>query len=1158
MKLAKILAASVALSALTAVVTAPTSAVAQQVTSSVRGTVVDPSGAPVGNATVTITDTRTGTSRTVRTGANGQFQVSNLEVGGPYEVRVAAATYQSASIADVFIDLGNRTTLRIAMESGNADEVVVTASRAVQTDLAIGPNAVFGLDKLTELPSIGRDIRDIIRLDPRVRIDGTNGDAVSCAGSNNRFNSFTIDGVRNGDAFGLNASGFVNRNGLPIPFDAIRETSVEFAPYDVEYGQFTGCNINVVTKSGTNEFSGSAFAVFSSQSLTGSTLEGRNVGSVPFRDYNWGATFGGPIIKDRLFFFGGYEEYKDNRTQGTGPLGGGFATEVPYATVAGVEAIATALDLRGIPTLGITSVLPQQSRRVLGRVDWNITDNHRLALTYQRLREFATVSDDFSTANALITLGSTFYRQGTESETYSARLFSQWSDNLSTELRVSRADITDLQDPVGGGEAQSGNPIPRVIVGITNDANGNMIIDANERGAVIAGPGFSRSANGGIFQIDQIKAKADYAAGDHTITAGYELDQLDAFNLFAQNGTGTLVFQNLAALAAGNLTVGSSTNTSGANIFANSVGTGGASGAYINASFTGDINDAAASFSRSIHSLYLQDAWAVTEALTATLGLRYDFYKSGDVPRANANFAARYGFSNQQGYSGLSAFLPRLGLTYEAGDTLFGSTTFRAGAGVFTGGDPTVWFSNAFSNPGTTLSGPFQSIRNGAGGVFAGTCTAADLNVGVAGNLAIPTCLVNAAVAAAAAADGRADAIDPNFKIPTIIRANFGFTHNTDFGGFANGFFDDWTWQIDAIYSRGRNSVDFVDASLNQIGNGIDGRPIYQFVDPLAAGCAATPLGLRNGFANVTAACLNSVSQAAQDTIVLTNALEGNRQLTLSGIFTKDWEFDSLFLKRPATLDLTIGYAFTDAEEVHPATSSVSTSNFRGISTSDFDNFGLATSNYEIKHNATLALSYGEEFFNELETKFNFFFSARSGQPFSLTFNNTGAFGDTSSGGGSQRSLAYIPTGPGDPNVVFGMGFDQAAFFALLDRIGANKYAGGIAPRNAFRSSWVLDLDFRFQQDLPKILGVNSQFFVDIENLPNLISDDANIFRQIPFAFNAAGVTLGDPDGAGPQSVANPGALPYLFNAFVPANTVQQINNNESVWAVQFGLRFDF
>lgn len=1152
MKLKSIFSASAATIAALAAMS-PAIVLAQAVTSSVSGRVVSATGAPVSGATVVIIDTRSGTRRSVRTNASGEFSIQNLEVGGPYTVDVTALNYGPQSVQNLFIDLSSKSNLQIALAAGApTDEVVVVASRSVQTNLAIGPNASFNEQKLLDLPSIGRDIRDVIRLDPRVRIDGTNGDAVSCIGGNNRFNSFTIDGVKNGDAFGLNASGFVNRNGLPIPFDAIRETSVEFSPFDVTYDQFTGCNINVVTKSGGNEFSGSGFATFTSQSLTGSTVEGgRNVGDVQFRDYNWGGTFGGPIIKDKLFFFGAYEEYKRNRTQDTGPLGGGFANERIYAPLAGVQAIADALDARGFPTLGVTSILPGKSRRILGRVDWNITDQHRLAFTYQRLREFVTSADDFNTNSNLITLGSTFFRQGTNSETYSARLFSQWSDNFSTEIRASRADINDIQDPVGGGEAQSGNPIPRVIIGITNDFNNNSIIDPNERGAVIAGPGFSRAANGGEFQINQLRAKANYVSGAHTFTGGYELDQLDVFNLFAQNGTGTLVFQNLAALQAGNLTTGTSTSTSGANIFSN-----GASGAYINASFTGDINDAAAQFSRSIHSVYLQDAWNVTPQLTATLGLRYDFFVSNDKPLENLNFNARYGFSNTQGYDGLDAFLPRLGLNFDAGRTLFGETTFRAGAGVFTGGDPTVWFSNAFSNPGTTLSGPFASISPLAGS----GCTAADLNVGTSGPLQIPTCLVNSAINAAANADGRTDAIDPNFKVPTVIRANFGFNHLTDFGGVANGFFDNWNTQVDVIYTRGRNSVDFVDASLTQTGTAIDGRPIYNFVDILKPGCAATPLGLRNGFANVTAACFGSTSQAAQDSIVLTNALNGNKSFTVSAIFSKEFEFDSPILKRPSSFDVNIGYAYTDAEEAQPGTSSVSTSNFRNISTSDFNNLPLASSNYETRHNVTFNATYSEEFFRDLKTSFTAFFSARSGQNYSLTFNNTGAFGDTSSGGGSQRSLLYIPTGPNDPNVVFAPGFDQAGFFELINRIGADKYAGGIAPRNAFRSDWVLDLDVRFQQDLPKVLGLRSQFYVDIENLPNLITDEANLFRQVPFSFASSVVTLANPVGG---TVANPQtaggvALPYNFNAFSATPAVQQLQINESVWQVSFGFRFDF
>ncbi|MEQ1931175.1 MAG: TonB-dependent receptor, partial [Parvularculaceae bacterium] len=815
------LAASATAVALSVSVVAP--AMAQTTTSSVRGTITSDAGAPVSGATVTVTDTRTGTKRTVRTGSDGSFSVGNLETGGPYTVDVDTDQYQDQTVQDVFIDLGNRTVLSINLGSAgsSSDEIVVTAARSVQTDVSVGPNTTFGAAELEGLPSIGRDIRDVIRLDPRVRIDGTNSDAVQCVGSNNRFNSFTIDGVRNADSFGLNNSGFQSRAGLPLPFDSIRETTVEFAPFDVEYGQFTGCNINVVTKSGGNEFSGSGFATFSSQKLTGSTLEGAEVGRVPFHDYRWGATFSGPIIKDKLFFFGGYEEYKLNRTQDVGPLGGGFATERAYATQAQADAIAAALEARGIPTSGGTlSILPRQSRRILGRIDWNITDNHRLAATYARLREFSTFSDDFSAANNLIALGSTFFKSGTSSETYSVRLFSQWTDRLSTEVRVSRADINDLQDPLGGGEAQDGNPIPRVIVGVTNDANGNAVIDANEQGAIIAGPGFSRSANLLVTQLDAIKAKADYEMGDHTLTLGYELDQGDYYNIFAQNATGTLVFQNAAALAAGTLSYGTNTNTSGANVF-----NGTAAGAYTNASFTGDFNDAAAIFSRAIHSVYLQDEWRMSDRLTAVVGARYDWYSSSDEPKLNNNFVTRYGFDNLQAYGGLNAFLPRLGLTYDADETLFGTTTFRAGAGVFTGGDPTVWFSNSYSNPGNTLAGPNQASR--ASGAIPNTvpCTQAQHTL-PAGPLALPPCLTAAAIASAVASDGRADAVDPNFKLPTVIRANFGFTHNTDFSGAMGGFFDDWTAQIDLLYTRGRNSVDFVDVSLDQIGASIDGRPI--------------------------------------------------------------------------------------------------------------------------------------------------------------------------------------------------------------------------------------------------------------------------------------------------------------------------------------------
>ena len=1179
MKLTKLLAAGAASCALVAALGVPTAAFAQDITSSIRGQVSGPSGEPVAGAKVTVTDSRTGATRSTTTDSNGNFSAQNLEPGGPYEVVVDSDSLQGERVNDLFISLGQTSELTFQLDpqaSGAADEIIVVASRDIASDLAIGPSATFGEEELADLPSIGRDIRDVIRLDPRVRIDGTNGDGVQCAGSNNRFNSFTVDGVRNADTFGLNASGFQNRNSLPIPFDTIRETSVEFAPYSVEYGQFTGCNINVVTKSGSNEFHGSAFAVYSNQSLNGSTVEGRTVFTAPFNDYNWGATVSGPIIKDKLFFFAGYEEYKDNRPQSVGPVDGGFGLPQSYGRTSQIAQIETLLNARGIPTDGIPSVLPSTSRRILGRIDWNITDDHRAAFTYQRLRERQAVADDLSTTNGRLAFASNFYNQGTESQTYSLRLFSQWTDRLSTELRVSRADIGDIQDPLFGGEADSGSPIPRVIVGLFNDLNADGdTLDAGERGSIVAGPGFSRSVNTLSTQVDQIKAKAAYEAGDHTFTAGYELDQLDAFNLFAQGSVGTLTFTDLSTLASGVLSNGTTSSFGGGGgSFQGSVVPGnGLTGGSFNASFTGNIADAAAEFSRALHSVYIQDEWRPLPGLTLALGVRYDWFDSSDEPRFNPRFLQRYGFSNQQGYNGLDAWLPRFGATYEAGETVFGETTFRLGAGVFTGGDPTVWFSNAYSNPGNLLSG---GVTTGAT-----VCGAAPFNVGTSGPLTVPSCLVTAAVSTAANADGRADAVDPNFKVPTVVRANFGLSHRTDFGGSAGGLFDDWNFQFDVIYSRGRNSVDFVDVSLTQTGVAIDGRPVYANVNPLAAGCTATPLGLRQGFANVTAACIGGTQPAAQDTIILTNALQGNRQFVLSSQFAKDFKFDSPLFKNPASFGLSIGYAFTDAEDSNPATSSVSVSNFGLYAASAINANPLATSNFETRHNITANFSYSEEFLKDLKTSFNFFLQARSGQPYSLTFNNSvgttgvtasgspavGPFGDTQ---GGQRNLLYIPTGPTDPNVSFAPGFDQTGFFNFLSSIGADQYAGGIAPRNAFRGSFFFDLDFRFQQELPGFIGLKPKIFVDVENLLNLVTDESNLLRQRGFPQTANIVTLADPDGAGSATVANPltsaGApIRYTYSTFSPTAfststpaALETINNGESLWAAQFGLRFEF
>jgi outer membrane receptor protein involved in Fe transport len=232
-----------------------------------------------------------------------------------------------------------------------------------------------------------------------------------------------------------------------------------------------------------------------------------------------------------------------------------------------------------------------------------------------------------------------FLEEGTVSDYYSARLFSEWTENFSTEVRYSRSDVNDVQGPVGGGEAQSDNPIVRLAVGV---------VGPSANGLLSTGPSIFRSANALEQQIDQYKVKANLLSGNHSLTIGAELNRLQAYNLFAINATGTLFFRNLADFREGLLSngAGAPSGFTGANDVVDGTVNGGA----INATPTGDINEAAATFNRSIYSFYAQDKWQLTDQLNVILGGRVDWY-DGDAPRVNTLFQQRYGFTNAVPFS---------------------------------------------------------------------------------------------------------------------------------------------------------------------------------------------------------------------------------------------------------------------------------------------------------------------------------------------------------------------------------------------------------------------------------------------------------------------------------------------------------------------------
>lgn len=1146
MRIARLLCAA-------SVLALPVAGYAQQITSTIEGVVADASGTPVAGATVQVTDTRTGSVRTITTDAGGRFAVRGLTVGGPYTVTAAGDGLQGQTIENITASLQGATALTFALDRAASDSaeqaIVVTGTRVTVQLRDIGPGTAFGSALIENAPTFNRDVRDIIRIDPRVSLDrddgGSGQDRISCLGGNDRGNTFTVDGVIQGDVYGLNDTGFSSRSSTPLPYDAIRETQVQFAPFDVEHGQFTGCAINVVTRSGGNRFSGGAFYEYSNNDLRGDSVDGRPVAAIQ-PDRRWGAYLGGPIIPNRLFFFGAYERQEAGQSQDDGPTGAGFANQIDAISVAQFNQVSEILNrVYGIDPGPLVTNRPFTNERWFGRVDWQINDDHRLELTYQRLDEASVRTDDFFTdqASPQITGGNTFYRSGTLSNYYAARLYSQWTDRFSTEFRASRSNVTDRQDPVGGGEAQSANPIPRIIVGIDNPG----VVD----GTILAGPGNSRSANDLQTSIQQYRGLATFeAGGGHSLKGGFEWNRARIFNLFVQNATGTLIFRNIADLEAGLLSPGTGNNQTGT--FPNQVIGGQTEGAFGNFSSTGDVNDAAARFTRSIYSVFLQDDWEVNDRLDITAGVRMDWY-GGGRPRNNPEFQRRYGFTNTTGFNDLDpVILPRLGVSYDIDN--FGPVSrlqVRGGVGMFSGGDPLVWFGNAFQNDGRGFA---QGTTQAAG------CPAGQIDVVTGGAFTgVPTCISASGISQAAAGLGDAQSVDPNIQQPTVFRANLGFQGQFNFGA---GFFSGWRFNLDYIYSRYYNPYTVVDLSQTPaitgiVGAGlngftIDGRPIYRAIDPTVAGCTATltNAGAPPVWANVNAPCFNT---GRDDELMLTNS-GGYRTHVASLLLSKD--FDGGIFTAGGRVSINMGYSYTNAQDRRNMYNSTAGSNYDLTAAFDRQNPAASRGFFESRHNITASMLFREQFFGDYDTSLGFTFVARSGRPYSLTWTGGSVFNDSVSG--TNNALLYVPTGISDPNLA--PTSNAAAVQQLVDYVNATpcarRYAGRTIARNTCTNDWYYDLDLTFSQELPgpgRLIGMRDtiRLFVTFDNFLNLLDESWNIQRRRNFSGLQTVATVGSIDAQG-RYVVTAGRTP----AQIASDNL--INVSSSVWRVKVGISWRF
>ncbi len=1044
---------------------------ASETTSGIRGKVVAGDGLSIANASVTVTDERTSVVRRFTTNEQGNFYAARLPVGGPYLIQLDGA--DAVRIRE--IALGDDYSITVTKGAASIEEVVVYGDASIMTDVAAGPSATFSNFDLETSVSFDRDIIEVLSLDPRINIDQS-GFEVNCAGKHPRFNSVTLDGVSQNDRFGLNSNPYSTATGMPFPYDAIEQVSVELAPFDVTYGGFSACNINAVTKTGTNEWEAEVFYEYTSDNFRGDEVNDIQISSPGYTEDKWGFAVGGPLIQDKLFIFAAYETSEEPRFIGMGYAGSGNAIERDWLSEADYNRVnQIAADVYGYDTGGQPSDGVQENEKYMVRLDWNISDNHNAALIYNYFDGFQDRASDGDSNE--FEFSNHFYTKGAESETITLKLSSQWTDALSTEVFYSTNEMIDGQVTSGPGDFA------------------DFQISYNGRSDVIyLGADDSRQANRLFTKSDYFRAVADYLTGDHLVTVGYEREGLEIFNMFVQHSRGgeydffddsTGNSEACASLTAQGRFDDGDCGTSGIDKFE----LGRPSRIYYgSAGGSNDATDAAANFTTVLNSVFIQDEWVLSDLdVTLVYGLRYDRYESDDRPTFNAAFAAaNNGLRNDANVDGVDLLMPRIGVTWEPTERL----SVRTGIGLYSGGNPNVWISNAWSNDG--ISNVQQTLNNfsGAGSVLDGSIALQ----GTAGpGRATPQALYDivAGTTLDSGATSRLVLVDPGYEQPGEWKFALGATYLLPY--------NDIQLDVDYLYTKGKDPAIYQDIAQEITGTTITGAPIYSFT---------------NG----------------SDNLMLTNSGEAPVAHSLSFAFQK--EFDS-------GLDLTFGYAYTEAEDVSPMTSSVAVSNFENLATLDINEPGVGTSNYVVPHRFTLRASFAKEFFAGLTSRFTLYGYASEGQAQSYVMGSQDLEGD----GYYGRHLLYVPTSASDPNVVFADGFNSDEFFQFVRSEGLGT---GYVERNGTNADWSYRLDFRFDQQLPTFSDdIRGKFFVKIFNLTNLLNKDWGNANDAQFF----SVQVLD------SSVDDQGR--YVFEDF-SRRTVNDLYEQRSLWEARVGLEFSF
>ncbi len=693
------------LGALAVVVLSSHTLFAQVTGATITGQVTDDGGESLVGVTVVATHTPSGTSYGAITRGDGRFTMANLRVGGPYTVSTTYTGYEGKKTEGLMLSVGQKLPLNVTLKSSSTTlgEVVVTAtSDPVLNSERTGASTNISRLQISNLPTISRSAADYTRLSPMA------GDGNSFAGRNDQFNNFSLDGAIFNNPFGLDAATPGGQaDAQPVSLDAIDQIQVAYAPYDVTQSGFTGAAINAVTKSGTNTFSGSVFGFYRNQDFIGSKVDGQDAPKGDLTQFQTGFSLGGPIIKNKLFFFVNAE------TERRSDLGSAFVANrgvdgagVSRVLASDLEAVSNALKGLGYdPGPYENFTLDAPNLKGLAKLDWNINNDHKFSLTYTFLdaskqkpahpSAIGRRGPDFTT----LQFQNAGYQINNKLNQVIGELKSNFGSMASNKFQLGYSSFRDARDPFS---------TPAPTIQILKDGT-RYIVAGHEPFSIY------NNLNQDVLQVnDNLNLYLD----NHTLTIGAAYEQFNfdnAFNLGAYPGVFGIV----------PLPGGGGRDFLSVQEFLDSVSTGfvkqqfDAAQATYNANNQDPLNKWNWSYTNVGQiSAYVQDEVSLFDRLTLTLGLRMDkptYLNTKEkieeklepltAPGCCYQPEIQYYDENGQGVKfdhtklpdAKPLFNPRIGINWDVkGDR---SLQVRGGSGLFSGRIPFVWISNQVANP---------------------------------------------------------------------------------------------------------------------------------------------------------------------------------------------------------------------------------------------------------------------------------------------------------------------------------------------------------------------------------------------------------------------------------------------------------------------------